>query len=167
MNNRANKTITMPTCNFAVGLTPHRLIAVNTRHQTTAISLICINVKPGLKRTRKIPIPSKAKAVLNACENHAERPASVPIIGPMLLSVKKNIPPVFGIAVASSDLDKTVGKINMLAMAYASINEGPAFTKPKAGYTNNPELIIAPDEMQKTSKRPSSFFNFISILFVL
>ena len=56
------------------------------------------------------PMPKRAKADLNASENHADKPPRVPIMGPMLLSVKKKKPPVLGIAVASSALLNMAGK---------------------------------------------------------
>ena len=58
---------------------------------------------------KKIPIPKSAKADLKANENQAPRPPSIPAIGPILLSVKKKMPPVLGIAVDNSAFDRTVG----------------------------------------------------------
>ncbi len=83
--------------------------------------------KPGLNRTMKRPIPNKANADLNARESHAANPPNVPIMGPMLLSVKKKIPPVFGMAVVNSAFERIVGIIKMLAMAYATMTEAPVF----------------------------------------
>jgi hypothetical protein len=72
-------------------------------------------IESRIKEFKNYPNTKRAKAVLKANDIHAPRLPKVPMIGPMLLSVKKNIPPVFGIAVASSALDSTVGKIKMLA----------------------------------------------------
>jgi hypothetical protein len=50
---------------------------------------ICRIVRPGLNNIANMPIPRSAKADLKARENQAASPPKVPIIGPMLLSVKK------------------------------------------------------------------------------
>ena len=62
---------------------------VNIMQKKTAISFICISVKPGLSRTANTPMPARANALLNARENQAANPPMVPIIGPILRSIKK------------------------------------------------------------------------------
>jgi hypothetical protein len=72
------------------------------------------------------------------------------------------MPPVFGMAVVNSAFDRMVGMIRMLAMAYETMTEAPVFANASAGKMNKPELIMAPDATQKTSSRPSSFFNLMA-----
>jgi hypothetical protein len=132
---------------------------VNIIQKKTAINFICKSLKPGFSKIVKTPIPTRANALLNDKENHAAKPPMVPIIGPMLLSMKKKVPPAFGIAVESSAFESIAGIIRILAIAYDKIKAGPALAKPKPGNINNPELIIAPEAIQKISKSPSSLLS--------
>ncbi len=66
-----------------------------------------------------------------------------------------------GIAVTSSALLRSAGITSRPAIIYDRIMAGPALAKAIPGRTNSPELIMAPEAIAKTSKRPSSFFNAI------
>jgi hypothetical protein len=135
--------------------------------KNTAIIFICNSLKPGFSKIVKTPIPTRANALLNDNENHAAKPPIVPIIGPMLRSIKKKVPPALGMAVESSAFESIGGIIKRLAIAYDRIKAGPALAKPKPGNINNPELIIAPDAIQKISKSPSSLLSDSQLLVLL
>jgi len=135
---------------------------VNKIQKRIATILICITVKPGLSKMANTPIPTNAKALLSAKENQAAKPPIVPSSGPILLSIKKYVPPAFGIAVESSAFANIEGITRRLARIYETIIAGPTLEKAIPGNTNNPELIIAPEAIQKISRRPSSFFRPLS-----
>ena len=80
----------------------------------------------------------------------------------MLLSIKKYVPPAFGIAVASSAFERIAGIIKRLAITYERIKPGPAYRNAMLGRINKPELIIAPAEMQNKSIRPRSRLSLFS-----
>jgi hypothetical protein len=62
-------------------------------------------------------------------------------------------------AVANSALLRTLGIIKIDAKKYDRIIAGPAFIKAMAGSTKRPELIIAPDATENTSRAPNCFFS--------
>jgi len=69
---------------------------------------------------RKAPIapsPSSAKALLKASELQAATPPMAPNPGPMPLSMKKYVPPAFGMAVISSAFVNTLGTSKTAASA--------------------------------------------------
>jgi hypothetical protein len=86
---RIRRTITMYVWILPANFTPERLIPVKKIMHKIAIILICRRDRPGLNSIANIPIPKSANADLKASENHAESPPRVPIMGPILLSVKK------------------------------------------------------------------------------
>ena len=98
---------------------------MNTTQKKTAMSFVCNSVKPGLSKTANKPMPTSANALLNASENHAAKPPIVPIRGPMLRSMKKNVPPAFGMAVASSALENIAGMTKRPAITYDMMIAGP------------------------------------------
>ena len=107
----------------------------------------------------KSAMPTTANALFNANENQPARPLNKPQREPKLRSIKKYVPPAFGIAVANSAFDRQLGIIRTEAIRYERITAGPAFANAIAGKTNNPELIIAPAATENTSNKPSCFFN--------
>ena len=66
-------------------------------------------------------------------------------------------------AVANSTWLSRLGITRIEAKKYDRITAGPAFEYAIAGKINNPELIIAPAAIAKTSTKPSSFFRPSSI----
>ena len=134
------------------------------RQNPTAMSFICTSVISGLMSVANIPIPRSAKALLKLRENQLAKPPIVPAGAPMLLSMKKYTPPALGMAVASSALARTAGRTRIPAKMYAKTTLGPVFAYAMAGKIKSPELIIAPDAMQKISKRPRSFFNLCGMV---
>ena len=56
------------------------------------------------------------------------------------------------------------GKAKKLAIMYERNKAGPTFPEAIPGRMNRPELIIAPEAMQKTSRSPSPFFSFSSMI---
>ena len=66
---------------------------------------------------------------------------------------------------ANSAFDKTAGIIRRLAIPYDKITAGPVFANARPGRTNKPELIMAPDAIQKISARPRSLFKKLYFVF--
>ena len=89
-------------------------------------------------------------------------PEIVPNRGPNALSIYTYVPPDFGIAVASSDLDKTAGKMHIAASRKASQIDEPVFAAAIPGKTkippNIPAILIA-----ITDDRPSFLLSFFKI----
>ncbi len=111
----------------------------------------------------RIAIPTTAKALFSASENHPASPLKSPMNGPRLLSTKKYVPPAFGIAVESSAFESTLGSIIIEAKRYESITAGPAFENAIAGRMKRPELIIAPEATENTSSSPSCLFSVVTV----
>lgn len=59
------------------------------------------------------------------------------------------------------------GSAKKPAIKYERKRLGPVFEEAMPGKINNPELIIAPDAIEKTSKRPNSFFSLSSTIIIL
>jgi len=110
-----------------------------------------------------MPIPTRAKALLKLKENQFARPPNVPRPDPMLLSIKKYVPPALGMAVESSTLDNKLGMTSTPPSMYANITAGPDFAKARPGNIKSPELIMAPDARQKMSQKPRTFFKLFSL----
>ena len=124
---------------------------------TNAPSVISKNV--ARTTSVKIAIPTTANALFSANENQAAKPLNRPKRGPKLRSIKKYVPPAFGMAVVNSALLSTEGKIRIDATKYERTTPEPALEQAIAGKTNKPELIIAPDAMQNTPQKPNCFFS--------
>jgi len=70
-------------------------------------------------------------------------------------------PPAFGIAVAISALVRNAGTIRIPASRYESRRAGPTFANAIPGSTKSPDDIIAPEAIQKISRRVSSLFTVL------
>ena len=70
-------------------------------------------------------------------------------------------------AVASSAFDSIAGIIKTAPNRYEKIMAGPEYKKAREGRIKIPELIIAPEAIQKTSAKPRDRFNSIHFSFLL
>ena len=111
------------------------------------------------------PNPTKAKELLSNSDSQRPIPEIVPNRGPKALSIYTYAPPDFGIAVASSDLDKAAGKIQIAAIRYATQIEDPVLAAAIPGKTKIPDpsipaILIAITE-DRESFLSSFFINFL------
>ena len=109
--------------------------------------------------------PTNEKALFKSRESQSPRPDTVPNKGPKARSIYTYVPPDLGIAVASSDFDKTAGRIQRAATKKANQTEEPVIPTAIPGNTKIP-LSIPPILIAIAVGRVKvlcSFFNYSKI----